>query len=94
MIWQTFAIHGNIPEESIENFKGKVTEGSVYKVWRFQVAPAKPTHNSVLRSHMLYFNEWTKLQEITEGIESIPRYYFDFASSRNEKNPHLTGLVF
>ncbi|OMP06330.1 Nucleic acid-binding protein [Corchorus olitorius] len=97
--FQGFAMHGTIPAELADDFRGQINEGQVYKVEIFEVGPrGRKTHLAIPLEELLYFNVSTVIEPITEGIANFPSHYFRFASyddimARNEKLYYLTDVI-
>ncbi|OMO54926.1 Nucleic acid-binding protein [Corchorus olitorius] len=94
-----FAMHGTIPSDLADDFRSLFKEGKIYKIRIFEVGPRmKKTHIVVPLETLLFFNVSTMLDEVTDYIERIPGFYFNFASydqvmQRNEKTYHMTDLI-
>ncbi|OMO62892.1 Nucleic acid-binding protein [Corchorus olitorius] len=92
------AIQAFIYSGIISRFRGRLIEGRVFKIYRFQVAECKSGYNPVPSEYIINFNSSTVMEEVSLDVDNYPRHYFRFAtmdeiSGRGDKHPTLTDVI-
>ncbi|PON97499.1 Nucleic acid-binding, OB-fold containing protein [Trema orientale] len=92
------AIHGTIKARDADQISQQITEGEVYRITNFNVAPNKPKYKVVPHAAMLQFARATSFALITTPTTNIPihKFYFvDFNQllSRTDINDVLSDII-
>ena len=65
-------MYGEIPKELVEQFKGRLEEGIVYELRRFNVGKCKYNYRPVEGQFMIWLGKYTTVQEIPDRIMDFP----------------------
>ncbi|XP_075092396.1 replication protein A 70 kDa DNA-binding subunit D-like [Nicotiana tabacum] len=91
-------IHATINKNLVNKYKNLLSEGSVYVIKNFKVSEASGVYRPVTSTFKISFFLTTALQELREGIVSIPINGFQFIKpdmidSRLNNNTVLSDVV-
>ncbi|OMO57313.1 Nucleic acid-binding protein [Corchorus olitorius] len=92
------AIQAFIDIGIVGNFRNRLIEGKIYKIFRFQVVECKAGYNAIPSEYIIKLNSSTVMDEVCDDTLKIPRHYFMFAmleqiKDRKEKDPTLTDII-